>query len=77
MFQAFNCIPTDLVRTFEELAEYKEKQCLVDTDVEAARQLMSKVRGYLVLLPLQFLADADLQPPSTTKEGLVPDMLWT
>ncbi|XP_014664176.1 PREDICTED: LOW QUALITY PROTEIN: phospholipase D2-like [Priapulus caudatus] len=77
--QVFNCIPTDLVRTFEQLADYKEraKRHLAITDVDAAREQLLRVKGYLVFLPLHFLADVDIRPPATTKEGLVPDMLWT
>ncbi|XP_014676388.1 PREDICTED: phospholipase D1-like [Priapulus caudatus] len=77
--QVFNCIPTDLVRTFEQLADYKEKakRHLAITDVDAAREQLLRVKGYLVFLPLHFLADVDMRPPATTKEGLVPDMLWT
>lgn len=33
---------------------------------------VGRIRGHLVLFPLQFLADEDLQPRGLTKEAMVP-----
>jgi len=39
--------------------------------------LLKKVKGYLVLLPLLFLAEENLTPAAGTREALVPKVLWT
>jgi len=42
-----------------------------------AQVLLDKVKGHLVLLPLQFLSSENLSPAAGTKEALVPKVLWT
>ena len=74
--RVFNCIPTDDVLRFEELHQLLEKEPLAQTNPQEARELLRRVRGHLVLLPLQFLAAENLQP-KISKEGLAPTSLWT
>jgi phospholipase D1/2 len=44
---------------------------------EEARHQLKKVKGHLVLLPLQFLAAENLSPAAGTKEALAPTVIWT
>ncbi len=38
---------------------------------------ITRFKGNLVLLPLSFLEEENLAPPTFTKEGLVPSITWT
>ena len=75
--QVFRCLPTDAVETFQALHEYQKKTPMSQTDPVQARQLLQKVQGHLVLMPLQFLRGENLQPTINTKEGLAPTIIWT
>ena len=35
------------------------------------------LQGNLVMLPLDFLSEENLQPPTLAKEGIVPTVTWT
>jgi len=50
---------------------------MATTNPAEARVLLEKVKGHLVLLPLQFLADENLTPAAGTREALAPKVLWT
>ena len=73
----FRCVPTDHVTTFSELRQYQSEPALCDTDPAAAEDLLHKVRGNLVLIPLQFLHKESLTPKVGQKEALLPTYLWT
>ncbi|XP_033107848.1 phospholipase D1-like [Anneissia japonica] len=75
--QVFCCLPSDKCHTFEDLKAYKQEAGLSVTDVEEAKRLLEKVCGYLVLTPLQFLSNSNLNPTITTQEGIAPNKLWT
>ncbi|XP_076810877.1 phospholipase D1-like isoform X2 [Clavelina lepadiformis] len=74
--KVFKCVPSDYIRTLENIPEFQKGQ-LVEQDAEAAEKELLKVNGYLVLLPLLFLIDEDLTPDVMTKEGIAPTNLWT
>ena len=43
-----------------------------------ARELdLFLLQGNLVMLPLDFLSEENLQPPTLAKEGIVPTVTWT
>lgn len=73
----FKVIPCDYVSNFEQLKEYQKTKCLNQTDALKAKAEISKVRGFLVIYPSQFLSKQDLTPPLGTKENLLPKSLWT
>ena len=73
----FRCIPTDAVRTLNELHAYQQLPVMALVDADEARRKLQKVKGYLVLLPLQFLAGENLTPATGTKEALAPTIVWT
>jgi len=50
---------------------------MATSDPDEARVLLEKVKGHLVLLPLQFLAGENLTPAAGTREALAPKVLWT
>ena len=52
----------------------QEEQGMVDKDVREARALLSKIQGYIVPMPLQFLSKEDLLPPFGSKEALLPEV---
>lgn len=75
--EVFKCIPTDHVKTFAELKSYVESPKLCKTDVPLAEEEIAKIEGFLVDLPLEFLKNEVLTPPTTSKEGIMPTSLWT
>ncbi len=77
LFQVFKVIPTDNIKKFSELHSYQRERPLIETDEYEARQLLNKVRGHLVLLPLFFLSGDNLQPSLASKEGIAPTAIWT
>nr|CAB3264933.1 phospholipase D1-like [Phallusia mammillata] len=74
--KVFKCLPSDFVRKLPDAEEFS-REALCETDVGAAREELTKVNGYLVLMPLLFLIDEDLTPGAITKEGIAPTDLWT
>jgi phospholipase D1/2 len=75
--KVFCCIPTDEVRTLHELREYQLRPVMARVNPDEARRQLKKVKGHLVLLPLQFLAGENLTPAAGTKEALAPTVIWT
>lgn len=70
-------MPTDAVLTLHQLRDHDKKPKLADTDPDEAKVLLDRVRGHLVLLPLQFLSNDNLTPAAGTKEALAPTVIWT
>ncbi|XP_013089460.2 phospholipase D1-like [Biomphalaria glabrata] len=75
--KVFRCLPTDNVTNFAKMRQYQTVLPLAQTDEAEAMKLLNKVKGYLVLLPLQFLRDENLAPRVGQKEALLPISLWT
>ncbi|XP_077530546.1 phospholipase D isoform X2 [Haemaphysalis longicornis] len=75
--KVFRCIPSDSVRTFAGLREFTAIPGLAETDPDQARTELREVRGHLVDMPLDFLAEESLTPAPGTKEALMPVVLWT
>ncbi|XP_077493969.1 phospholipase D isoform X2 [Amblyomma americanum] len=75
--KVFRCIPSDSVRTFAGLREFTAVPGLAESDPEQARAELREVRGHLVDMPMDFLAEETLTPASGTKEALMPVALWT
>ena len=58
--------------------EYREKTGLARSDPVKAREKLKRVRGHLVVLPLQFLCkEGNLARAFATKESLAPNVIWT
>uniref|UniRef100_A0A1L8DQ51 Phospholipase n=1 Tax=Nyssomyia neivai TaxID=330878 RepID=A0A1L8DQ51_9DIPT len=75
--EVFRCIPTDAVTTITGLKKYVEEASMAKVDPGAALKEIQRVQGYLVDLPLKFLEDEILTPPTVSKEGLIPTSVWT
>ncbi|RWS15968.1 phospholipase D2-like isoform X2 [Dinothrombium tinctorium] len=75
--KVFGVVPSDDVHTFAQLRERQKKQWLSTSNFDEAQKLSKSVQGHIVLLPLLFLKDEDLQPAPGTKEALMPSSLWT
>uniref|UniRef100_A0A1Y1KJ45 phospholipase D n=1 Tax=Photinus pyralis TaxID=7054 RepID=A0A1Y1KJ45_PHOPY len=73
----FHCIPSNKVRTFAELKKYKELQPLYVDEPVQAEQMLNRILGHIVLLPLDFMCNEVLTPPPGTVEGIMPTALWT
>ncbi|XP_055697151.1 phospholipase D2 [Phlebotomus papatasi] len=75
--EVFRCIPTDAVTTISGLKKYVEEPSLAKLDPGSALKELQRIQGYLVDLPLKFLEDEILTPPTVSKEGLIPTSVWT
>ncbi|XP_063075082.1 phospholipase D1a [Engraulis encrasicolus] len=75
--KVFNCLPSSLVRNMQELMEFKTTFGLDKEDPAKARELLKKIRGFLVQFPLEFLSEENLMPSVGTKEAMAPTELWT
>ena len=78
VLQVFNCIPNNHICTFEELSKANRdpQSAYHFTNPKESRELLThKVKGHLVLLPLEFLKGEQLQPHILSKEGMMPD-IW-
>lgn len=75
--KVFRCIPSDSVRTFAGLREFTAIPGLAETDPDQARTELREVKGHLVDMPMDFLAEESLTPAPGTKEALMPVALWT
>lgn len=76
--QVFRCIPSDHVRNFVTLKKYiSDEAALFKSNPEQAEELLKKVKGLLVDLPLDFLCEEILTPPNLSREGIVSNNLWT
>ena len=75
--KVFGVLPSNDVHNFVQLRERQKKTWhpLIN-DLEAQNEL-AKIKGHLVLFPLQFLKDENLQPSSGTKESFMPASVWT
>lgn len=69
---------SDNVRNFATLKKYNSYEAaLCKHDPDEAEQRLRNVKGFLVDLPLNFLCEEILTPPSFSREGLVSNNLWT
>jgi phospholipase D1/2 len=75
--EVFHCIPTDVAKTFSAMKKYLEESTISRTRPDEAANELKRVQGFLVDLPLDFLCNEILTPPSASKEGLMPTSLWT
>ncbi|XP_012692381.1 phospholipase D1a [Clupea harengus] len=75
--KVFNCLPSSLVRNMQELLDFKTRTELDKEDPAQARELLKKIRGFLVQFPLEFLSEENLMPSMGTKEAMAPTELWT
>lgn len=75
--KVFHCLPSDHVLTFDDLRRYSKEPALSDSNPEEARNLLTNIRGHLVLIPLLFLEKERLTPSAGSKEALLPTNLWT
>ena len=76
LLQVFNCLPCDSVTTFDELRHYRQSTPLSMSDPVAAKKQLEKVKGHLVMYPLQFLKEETLLNYMGAKENLVPIKFW-
>ena len=75
--EIFRCIPNDNATTIANCKKYCDEPALVRTNPKAAEDKLKEIQGHLVDLPLEFLVNEILTPPSTSKEGMMPTVLWT
>ncbi|OWF47594.1 Phospholipase D1 [Mizuhopecten yessoensis] len=76
MFQkVFNCFPDDRIMSFAEFEEYQKQTVLAETDPQEAKKLLSKVKGYVVLVPLNFLKMENSIIP-VGRESILPVSVW-
>ncbi|XP_070504074.1 phospholipase D1-like isoform X4 [Chironomus tepperi] len=75
--EVFKCIPNNAVRTIATLKKYNDEPALSKADPEKAAEKLKSIQGYLVDLPLDFLCDEDLTPPTASKEGILSHAVWT
>lgn len=73
----FHCIPTDKVVNFTMLRQYQDEEPLSTSDPILAQEMVEKIKGHLVNMPLNFLCNEDLKPAAGTVEGIMPTALWT
>ena len=75
--KVFHCIPSDKVQNFLSLKKYKELQPLYVNELDRAEDMLDRIQGHLVLLPLNFMCNEVLTPMPGTVEGIMPTALWT
>ncbi|XP_067674239.1 phospholipase D1-like isoform X2 [Haliotis asinina] len=75
--KVFNCIPCDSVHSFADLKKFQAEKPLVEINQSEAEEMLKKVKGYVVLIPLNFLKYENLAPKVGTKEAILPSYLWT
>ena len=75
--QVFRCLPNDAITTFDELRSYRSEDCMAKTDRTQAKLLLTKVKGHLVLFPLNFLSGENLIDRLKMVEKVVPMRFWT
>ncbi|XP_069134216.1 phospholipase D1-like isoform X1 [Argopecten irradians] len=76
MFQkVFNCFPDDRIMSFAEFEEFNKQPVLAETDPTEAKKLLSKVKGYIVLVPLNFLKMENSIIP-VGRESFLPNSVW-
>eukprot|EP00118_Oscarella_pearsei_P008910 m.48261 g.48261 ORF g.48261 m.48261 type:complete len:960 (+) comp33867_c0_seq7:82-2961(+) len=75
--EVFNCLPSGKAKDFEEVRSIRSSSSLAETDPVTAKEKLKEVKGHLVLMPVNFLADENLLPPLGTAESLVPQTTFT
>ncbi|XP_076290106.1 phospholipase D [Lasioglossum baleicum] len=75
--RVFHCIPTDKVVNFSMMKQYQNEEPLCSSDPRLAQEMVGKIKGHLVNMPLNFLCNEDLKPAAGTVEGIMPTALWT
>ncbi|VIO94868.1 Phospholipase d protein 1, putative [Brugia malayi] len=75
--KVFNVIPTDKLKDFVEVQMHVAKIPLSETVPQVAEEYLRDLIGNLVEFPLNFLANANLAPGFTSKEGIVPSSVFT
>uniref|UniRef100_A0A915LU94 Phospholipase n=1 Tax=Meloidogyne javanica TaxID=6303 RepID=A0A915LU94_MELJA len=75
--EVFKVFPTNLVETFDELLAWRAENKLADDDQDAAKERLSKLVGFLVEFPVNFLRKENLSPTFASKEGLVSSSIFT
>ncbi|CAF1485316.1 unnamed protein product, partial [Didymodactylos carnosus] len=75
--EVFATVPSDRIRDLIKDENYRTAPKLVDTDPERAHARLKEIRGLVVDIPLYFRHDENYMPSATTKEGMVPDIIWT
>jgi len=75
--EIFATLPSDRVRKFDQVSQYTEVPKLKDTDPLQAQEKLKNVQGLVVEYPLYFLDDENYLPSLRTREGLVPNAMWT
>lgn len=73
--KVFRCLPNNQVLTFHEADLFMAQKSLAETDPASARVELSKIRGYLVLMPLKFL-DNETSIIPFGKEAFLPNAVW-
>lgn len=75
--QVFRAYPTDQVESFEELKKWTQQMSLAEYSPQQAEEKLRDVNGVIVEFPMNFLSNAKLTPSITSKEGLVPNSVFT
>ncbi|GMT14733.1 hypothetical protein PFISCL1PPCAC_6030 [Pristionchus fissidentatus] len=75
--EVFRAYPTDQVESFEELKKWTQQMSLAEYSPQQAEERLRDVNGVLVEFPMNFLVNAKLTPGITSKEGLVPNSVFT
>jgi len=75
--EVFATLPSDHVRKFEQLNGYSDAPKLKETDPILAQEKLKEIQGFIVEYPLYFLDDENYLPNYRTREGIVPNILWT
>jgi phospholipase D1/2 len=75
--EVFHCIPSDMAKTFAAMKKYCEEPTISKQNPEQAEKELKRIQGFLVDLPLEFLCNEVLTPAIASKEGLMPQSLWT
>ncbi|KAK6733965.1 hypothetical protein RB195_017624 [Necator americanus] len=75
--EVFRTYPTDNVETFEEFEKWTGQMPLAEYSPQQAQEKLRDLNGTLVEFPLNFLCKANLTPGITSKEGLVPNAVFT
>nr|XP_056719556.1 phospholipase D2 [Euleptes europaea] len=75
--QVFRCLPSNAVRSLRALRDYASVENLASVSPNLARENLQQVRGHLVQFPLDFLAEESLLPALSSKEGMIPTVVWT
>jgi phospholipase D1/2 len=75
----FKCLPSNQAKTFKSMNDFVNSPKLANTDPNKAKQFLDEhVSGFIVDFPLEFLENEDSFFPSViSKEGIVPNIVWT